>query len=56
MPDGKPAEGTEEIIATLESVLGAIQNTSARIIITFTPSRHRPALSADCRAPPVSDV
>ena len=51
-PDGKPAPGTEEIVATLERVLAqGRRSTRARTTTTSTRSRPRRSPSGRCRRP-----
>ncbi len=54
--DGKPTEGTEEIVAVLEAVLKRDPQHIGAIISTFTRSRLRASRSALCRAPPGSAI
>ena len=51
-PDGKPAEGTEEIVSVLESVLKRDpSHIGAPIITTSTQWRRPPIRNGHCRAP-----
>ena len=48
-PDGTPAEGTNEIVATLEAFCAAIRTISGQCIFTFMRWKPHPTRSGRCR-------